>query len=163
MGANQKKLGNRFQEDFVKSVPKGILIERYKDSPTHYRKVDNPADYWTFNSKFIVLVECKTTNKITFPLSNISNEQIKKMLTRCTETRNVFGGFLIEYRELQKCFFIPVDTFIAWYITRDRESLPFVWVRDNGIEISGVKKRTRFRWNVQKIFDWMEENCYVKQ
>jgi recombination protein U len=158
---NSKKIGNRFQEDFVRSVPKNCLIERYKDAPTRFKKVDNPADFWIFNGSFIVLIECKTTQEITFSLSNIRRNQLLKMLQR-VQRKNVFGGYLIEYRELQKCYFIPVESFLNWFISRDRESLKLSWVRENGIEIPGHKLQTRYRWDVSVLLNWMEENCHAE-
>lgn len=154
-----KILGNRFQEDFERSVPKEYLIQRYKDSPIHFKKVYNPADYEIFNGKFLTLIECKTTQELTFPIGNIGRSQLWKMLEIITK-RNVFGGFLIEYREIHKCYFVLVEEYIKWFLTRDRESLSMQWVITHGVEVPGRIIVKRYHWNIEFLLKWIEVNCY---
>ena len=159
MKQNSKVLGNRFQQDFVKSVSENVLVERYRDAPVTFRHVDNPADFWMFNGKFITLIECKTTQEYTFALSNIRRNQLMKLLQHITY-KNVFGGFLIEYRSLEKCFYVAAENFTEWFLQRDRESIPFNWIKEHGVEIPGTKLRTHFRWDINKLLEWIEVNCY---
>lgn len=155
--SNSKKIGNKFQEDFLNSVPSNLYCERYKDSPVRFRAVTNPADYFLNSGDYLLLVECKTTNETTsLPLGNIQGEQVWKMLVCCSK-KNTFGGFLLNFRSIEETYFVLVADFLHWHLTRDRESVPLSWIREHGFKLSQRKKISRWTYGIQELLDWIKE------
>lgn len=154
MGKKSSSVGHRFQEDFTKSVPNHLLVERYKDSPTRFKNVANPADFWINAGEFVLLVECKSTGDTALPLGNIRMDQVWKMLIGTSKTRT-FGGFAINFRKYEKTYFVFVDDFVNWYLHRTSSSLPLSWIRSHGYLLSGRKAITRYRYGVQGLLDWV--------
>lgn len=161
--SNAKKEGNKFQEDFEKSVPSELLCERYKDAPSRFKKVHNPSDYWINSGNFVLLVECKTTKNKSLPLANIGMEQVWKMIERAYK-KNTFGGFAINFRSIEETYFVFLEDFIYWYLfIHDRESLSLSWIRQHGYRINSWKRRTRYRYDVVGLLEWVSEHKYVKE
>jgi penicillin-binding protein-related factor A (putative recombinase) len=156
MGKKSKRVGNIFQEDFTKSVPKNILIERYKDSPTRFKHVDNPADFWINAGGYVLLVECKSTGDSNLPLGNIGMGQVWKMLI-ATSKVNTFGGFAINFRKYDQTYFVFVSDFINWYLGSHGSSLPLVWIKTHGYRISSRMAISRSRYGVKGLLDWVRE------
>ena len=160
--SNQKKIGNRFQEDFSKSVT-DYYIERYRDAPTMYKNVDNPADFFIFSGKFIVLIECKSTKEVSnFPIKNIGMKQVWEMLRR-TCHKHVFGGFAINFRTIDETYFFFVADFVKWYLTRCRSSLSIQWIRAHGYKIAQKKKITRWTYGTNGLISWIDQSTYVRE
>ena len=159
MGRNQKKIGNKFQEDFFKSVPSNLYCERYKDAPTKFRAVNNPADFFLNTGYCLLQIECKTSKDNSFPLGNISMEQVWKMLCNTCKL-NTHGGFLINFRKHNETYFVFVSDFIHWYLNRDRASIPIDWLKDHGYKVSQKLLRTRWRYGIQGLLDWIKEVKY---
>lgn len=154
--------GKKFEEDFKKSVPSHLLCERYKDSPVQFKRVNNPADYLINSGKFILLVECKSVKGISLPLKNIRDDQVWAMLTRTCKL-NTFGGFLINLRQLNETYFVFVEDYVYWLLfVHDRESLSLEWLRKHGYKISQKKKIKRYKYGIQGLLDWVEQQKYVE-
>jgi penicillin-binding protein-related factor A (putative recombinase) len=162
MGAKSKKVGNDFQDDFAGSVPEYLLCERYRDAKTKFKMVVNPADYWINSGKFVLQVECKTTEDTSsLPLKNIGMEQVWKMLVSTTKL-NTFGGFLINFRSINRTYFVFVSDFVNWYLLeKDRQSLSLEWIRNHGYKVSQQLKITRWKYGVEGLLQWVEENKYA--
>jgi penicillin-binding protein-related factor A (putative recombinase) len=157
MGKKSKLVGNRFQEDFANSVPSNILIERYKDAPTRFKRVDNPADFWVNAGYFVLLVECKSTMDTNLPLGNIRMNQVWKMLENTCKFRT-FGGFVFNFRKYNQTYFVFIDDFMEWYLSRPTaSSIPLSWIRAHGYKISQRQIVTRWRYGVQGLLDWVKE------
>lgn len=153
---NRKKIGNRFQEDFVKSCPSNVYVERYRDGGGKFKNVHNPADYFIFNGTFMVLVECKTVKTSSFPVSNVGLHQLWKMLLHCSN-KNVFGGYLINFRKYNKTYFILVEDYYYWLIKRTRQSVPTHTLNRLGYQVSSQLKRTRYRYGIEGLLEWVGE------
>lgn len=159
---NSKKIGNKFQEDFEESIPENLYYTRYKDSPTQYKKVHNEGDYLVNAGKFICIVENKTTKGKSLPLGNIGMEQVWKMLC-ATCKLNTFGGFLINFRDLDETYFVFVTDFLYWYLNRTSQSIPIEWVKNNGYRVSQKIRIKRFRYGVLGLLNYIEECKYVNE
>lgn len=153
--SNQKKIGNKFQEDFFKSVPTVYYIERYKDSPSMYKKVHNPADFFLMGNVMLIQVECKTVQGISFPFSNITWAQLFKMVINCTKT-NVVGGYLINFRDLEKTYYIRVQDLLVFMVTSCRKSIPEAVLRDIAVLVPQKKKRTRYAYDIDYLIRHIE-------
>jgi len=156
MGAKSKQVGNKFQEDFVRSVPNDVLVERYKDSPVRFKHVDNPADFWINAGEYVLLIECKSTNDTSLPLGNIRMGQVWKMLLSCCKKRT-YGGFVINFRRFDQTYFVFIGEFLLWYITRSSSSLSREWIREHGYRISQKQIISRWRYGVSGLLDWIRE------
>lgn len=156
---NVQKIGSRFEKDFKSSVSDYILRLR---SMQGFKGTDNPGDFLVYNGKYILFIECKTIKEGRFNLSNLRAMQLWKLVEACSNP-NVFGGYLIYIRKTQECFFIETGKFLFWYLTRDRQSIPYSWMKENGLLVPMQLKRTRYRYDIDTIYKWVEENCYVAQ
>lgn len=157
---NSKKIGGRFEGDVQSSIPRMYDVERLKDSPTHYKKVHNPADYIVFTGKQLIYLECKTTKDKSFPLANIRMEQLDKMIVKATK-QNVVCGYIIELREYNKCFFIEVGQLCQYILGTKSKSIPYQWIRDNGYQVARQLKISRYRYGIIGLFRYLEEEKYV--
>lgn len=153
---NRKKIGNSFQEDFQESIPSYLYWERYKDSPVHFKHVDNVADHFIFEGNYMLLVECKTTQEKHLPLQNIRLNQIWKMMNACIKT-NTCGGLLINFRSIGETYFIFVDDFVYWYLNCRASSISKSWIQEHGYQLSQVKKISRWRYGVKGLLRWVKE------
>lgn len=159
---NQKKIGNVFQEDFISSVPDNVYFERYKDAPALYKKVSNPADYFIFSGKFMLLVECKTTKDGRLPIGNIGMEQVWKMLV-ATCKKNTYGGFAINFRTYEETYFVFIGEFIYSFLKVGFKSLSLEWIRTHGYKISQKKKITRWKYGIEGLLEWVESSKYIPE
>lgn len=159
--SNSKKIGNRFQEDFENSIPRQLAYERLKDAPAKYKKVHNPSDYILFTGKQLLYIECKTTNETRFPLANVSYEQFMKMIKQCDKF-NTFGGYLIEFRKLNTCYFIEAGQFALWLIENPHSrSIPYGWIQNNCYKVARKLIVRRYRYGIPGVIALMEEEKYV--
>lgn len=160
MGKKSKQEGTKFEHDFFSSVPNELYCERFKDAPTRYKKVTNPADYFVNAGNYLLLLECKTTKVKSLPLKNIRMDQIWKMLEATTKV-NTFGGLLINFRAINQTYFVFVSDFVYWYLTNpSKASIPLEWVRQHGYKLAQKQKVTRWRYGVQGLLDWIKEVRY---
>jgi len=158
MKSNSKKIGKKFEQDIEKSFPSMLCYERLKDSPNRYRKVHNPADYILFTGKLLLYLECKTVNSKRFPLKNITIQQYAKMLEKSVLV-NTFGGYLIELRPIEECYFIPVSEMSKWLSLNlySEKSIPYEWIKEHGYKLGRQKKRTRYIYDIQALINYLEE------
>lgn len=166
--SKSKSIGNRFQQDFEKSIPNNLYYRRLRDvgsgsNGRFFRRVDNEGDYIIFNGNILVIFELKSTNSKSLPLSNIRMGQIWKMLENVVK-KNTFGGLLIELRKYNECYFIFVEDFIYWYLfERNRKSLPYSWIKKYGYKVPRQIKRVRYKYDVQKLLNWIEVSVFDKE
>ncbi len=160
MGSKSKKVGNKFQEDFQKSVPENLYCDRYKDSPVRFRKVTNPADFFLNSGWYLLLIECKTTDDNHLPLKNIRMDQIWKMLVHTCKF-NTFGGLLINFRKFNETYFVFVSDFVYWYLFhKTANALPLSWIKEHGYRLSQKKIVSRWRYGVAGLLHWIKEVKY---
>lgn len=160
MAKSAKKLGNEFQEDFVKSISSNLYVHRYKDSPTRFKNVANEGDYLVNAGEFTVIFECKTTKDSNLPLKNIGMKQVWLML-EATCKLNTFGGLLINFRKYNETYFVFISDFVQWYLNRTQNSLPLYWIREKGFKVAQKIKIKRYRYGVLGVLNWVENNAFV--
>ena len=74
-------------------------------------------------------------------------------MDKAVNYRGVFGGFIINFRDLEETYFIDVHDILLYIKSTDRKSIPVDWCRDYGVRIEQTKKRTRYTYNLSK---WLE-------
>lgn len=153
-----KVIGNRFQKDFEDSIPSNLYYRRLRDMTFKFKKADNEGDYLVYSGNILVIFELKSTKSKSLPLSNIRMTQIWKMLN-CVTKKNTFGGLLIDLRAKDECYFVFIDEFIYWYLfERTRQSLSYEWIVQHGYKVPRRIKRTRYKYDIQKLLEWLEVN-----
>lgn len=158
----KKDEGKLFEEDIKNSIPSDFFTERYKDDTAGFFGVSNPADYRLYKMPYTFLIECKSHKGKSLPLAKIRGRQIKD-LYNATQYRGVFGGFLINYRELAETYYISVKDVVDQYYVQgekeftvkpeSRKSIPVEWCRENGVRIEQRLKRVRYSYDLR---GWMD-------
>ena len=151
--------GKQFEQDFQKSVPKGVYCLRLTDSsPAGFGGNDNmrfsiqsPYDFILFNGQMFAL-ELKSTKQksISFAGSDplIKPHQIKA-LTKAHK-HGVTAGLLLNFQAVAT-YFIPIDKFNAYTATVTRKSVPICDCKVLGYEIPIKKLRVNFRYDLTRL------------
>ena len=156
-----KNRGKIFEDNFKKSIPKGLLYERFKDTGSSYYggndylrfSQSNVCDCFLFDGSILYYLELKSHKGKSIPLSCIRENQIKELDKRQNSCSNVLSGFLIEFQDLERVFYLNIEEFKDFVLNNERKSIPFEYIRDVGIEVEVKKLRTNYRYNVSKMID----------
>lgn len=172
-----KNVGKVFEEQFKKSVPDNILLIRLNDSPQAFKKSDltrftpkNPFDYICFNTRTRTLfcLELKSTSNKYMTFEDIySDEEQNSMihkhqtlgLLKCSDYSNVIAGFLLNFRfeDKELTYFIEVNKFQEMCESINKKSFNLMdLVLYGAKKINGCKKRTRWIWNLDELFEMNE-------
>lgn len=144
-----KNIGKVFEEEVKASIPPDFYIERYKDDTAGFYGVTNPADYRLYKYPYLFLIELKTHKGKSIPLDAIRPNQIKG-LHKAVQYKGVFGGFILNFRELEETYYITVQDMLAFVNNTERKSIPVEWCRNRGVRIEQKKKITRYTYDLSK-------------
>ena len=147
-----KNMGKTFENEIKNSIPPDFFVERYKDDTAGFYGVSNPADYRIYKYPYTFLLELKTHQGVSIPIDKIRPNQIQGML-KAVHHEGVYGGFIINFRDLEETYYISVQRMIDFIVGADRKSIPVEWCRRYGVRIEQVKKRVRYSYNLSK---WLE-------
>lgn len=142
-------LGKVFEAEIKASIPSDFYIERYKDDTSGFYGVSNPADYRLYKYPLTFLLELKTHKGKSIPLAKIRDNQIQGMY-RASQHKGIYGGFILNYRDLEETYYIAVNQMVSFIISQERKSIPVEWCRDNGIRITQEKKRVRYSYDLDE-------------
>ena len=98
-------IGKTFEQEFKECVPPDYYLYRLKDDTSGFYGVSNPCDYILFRSPYLFMVELKTHKGKSIPIAKIRPNQIQGM-EKATHYEGVYGGFLINFRELEETYYI---------------------------------------------------------
>ncbi|AIY83814.1 recombination U family protein [Clostridium baratii str. Sullivan] len=155
-----KNEGKRFEEDFKKSIPEWCWCNRYKDGTANFGgtknenvrfQAHNICDFEVLAEDKLFLLELKSYNGVSIPLSGIRKTQLEEML-KANEYKNIKPYFMFNFRPLQKIYAVKVENVQEFVIKAERKSIPVKWCIENGIELKGVKKKVRFKYNLEEFF-----------
>ena len=147
-----KNVGKCFEEEIKASIPPDFYIERYKDDTAGFYGVSNPADYRLYKYPYTFLIELKTHKGKSLPLDRIRPNQIQGM-AKAVQHTGIYGGFIINFRELEETYYIAVMDIVAFINSKERKSIPVEWCRENGVRIEQKKKKVRYTYNLS---EWLE-------
>lgn len=139
--------GKVFEQEVKASIPPDFYTERYKDDTAGFYGVSNPADYRLYKYPYTFLLELKTHKGKSLPLAKIRENQIKGMY-KASQYKGIYAGFLINFRELEETYYIPVMAVVEFINSNVRKSIPVEWCRENGVRIEQKKKRTRYTYDL---------------
>lgn len=128
----------------------------------------NPYDLLVFDGKYLFTLELKSNQGKTISHRG-SNPQIKphqvEALIKASEHKNIISGFILNYRSVNKTFFLSIEEFIKYdkvtkgeledtYKNKKNEkSIPVAICEEIGIEIPAVKKRVHNRYFINDFMD----------
>ncbi len=147
-----KGIGKIFEDEIKKSFPQDFYIERYKDDTAGFYGVSNPADYRLYKYPYTFLLELKTHKGKSLPIDKIRPNQIQGM-ARAVLHKGIYGGFIINFRDLEETYYITVQDMIRYINSTERKSIPVEWCRETGVRIEQEKKRVRYSYNLRS---WLE-------
>ena len=153
-----------FEEDFKKSIPKGYWFYRFKDGTGNFGgtknenvrfQAHNISDCEVMGKKYLFVLELKSHKGSSIPFNCIRATQLKEMSEINHELVKAY--FIFNYRDLENTFAVDVQTVKEYIEKSDRKSIPIKWAMEKGIEIKGIKKKVRFRYELESFFKGIEE------
>lgn len=161
-----KNQGKLFEQDFQKSVPSTCWVYRLRDNASSFANGNatrftssNICDYLLFDDIYqtLFLIECKSTQGSSVPLSMIRDTQIKGLVD--ASKHNLIAGLLINFRnDTNNTYFISIDNYVKMANSINKKSFNIKdLLANNAIEIYSTKKRTRYTYNVQEMINNIEE------
>lgn len=156
-----KNRGKIFESNFKKSIPDKILYERFKDGTANFNgsenenvrfQAKNVCDCFLYDGSILLYLELKSHKGKSVPLSCIRQNQVNELIRR-QSFKNVISGFLIEFQDLERVFYINICDFMHFTENEERKSIPFDYCRDYGIEVEVTKLRSNYRYNVEKMYE----------
>lgn len=148
-----KNIGKIFEEEIKASFPPDFFVERYKDDTAGFKGVCNPADYRVYKYPLTFLIECKSHKGKSLPFDKIRRDQIEKQANYILNYKGVYGGFLINYRDLEETYYIRAGAVLSYLSHAERKSIPVEWCRENGKRVEQTKKRVRYSYDVAKLLE----------
>lgn len=151
--------GKRFEQNWKKSIPKDIFYYRFRDGSSSWGGNDkvrfqqtNICDCLMFDGDYLYLLELKSTKGKSLPFDNIKKHQIDDLLW-VSKYANTICGLVIEFSELEECYFIEISHFKTFYDSTDRKSIPIDYLRGKGMKIGVEKKKINSKFNVGKFIN----------
>jgi recombination protein U len=151
--------GKIFEQEIKASVPENVFFYRFKDGTASWGKSDgvrfqahNICDCMIYDGISLYLLELKSHKGKSIPLSCIRETQITD-LNENAMFQNIVCGFLFNFSDLGRTFFVDVGDVLNFKRHSDRKSIPIEYCIEQGIEIEGTKKRTRYTWNIKDLLE----------
>lgn len=159
--------GYVLQDNIKKSCDKqDILFYRFKDSPFSFANsaktkftVNNICDCMLYSSGKLIFLELKSVKGKSKSFTNHEFRQLNdiKKIIHDKQGRiryGVYGGFLIEFRELEKSYYFSVNDISKYFVDNDTKTLNIEKYIKNYpyIEVGQVLLRTNYRYDILKMF-----------
>lgn len=170
-----KNSGKLFEDDIRKSFPKDCLVHRLRDTAQSYNNSsktsftwNNECDFFVFDTKnrIFYCLELKSTKFKTMnwqvSKEDLSSKMIKyhqiEALTTFANYSNVMAFFVFNFRDdtsgNQKTYFQNIKDFHRMIKEIKRKSFDEVHLIQYGArKLTGIKKRTRYSWDIKEILD----------
>ena len=149
--------GKKFEEDFKKSMDKyNIWNYRLRDSSGSWSNSNgsrftpkNICDYIAYSNGELYLLELKSHKGTSLPYTAISDYQLKGLSN--IDYPGIKAYFIINMRDKEKTYAIEAQKIKKYIETSERKSIPISFMDDEGVEIKGIKRRTRFEYDVGEL------------
>lgn len=149
--------GKKFEEDFKKSMDKyNIWNYRLRDSSGSWSNnkgsrftPKNICDYIAYKNGALYLLELKSHKGSSLPYTAISDYQLKGLSD--IDYLGIKAYFIINMRDKEKTYAIEALKIKTYIETSGRKSIPISFMESEGIEIKGIKRRTRFEYDVGEL------------
>ncbi|HIG0360431.1 Holliday junction resolvase RecU [Clostridium botulinum] len=153
--------GKKFEEDIKKSVPNWCWIYRFKDGTANFAgtknenvrfQAHNICDFMIMAKERLFLLELKSHKGASIPFNCVRKTQLREMAE--INYSNIKAFFLFNFRDKERTYAIGAITLKKFIENADRKSIPINWCKDNGIEITSEKKRSRFRYDLEALLNY---------
>jgi penicillin-binding protein-related factor A (putative recombinase) len=172
--------GKIFEDDFRSSVDKDrCLLIRLNDQPQSFAKTARfslkpPCDFVLYDSqtKLFCPIELKTTKYKSMSYEDINDEnpanamihkhQLEKLL-EFSKYNGVKSGLILNFRteenNLQRTYYISIEDFLDMCKKINKKSVNEIDLLGIGkaIKINGLKKRTRYVWDINELLNSLNE------
>ncbi len=109
----------------------------------------NGYDLLLFGNNTLFTLELKTVKGQRFPLSNMSDLQ-ETELARAHAHEGVVAGLVVNYRELERTFFLPVT--VIWDVRLNGvKSINIEAAEKGGVEIPQRKLQIHYRYDIDHM------------
>ena len=132
--------GKKFEQDILNSVPKNVYKHRIKDSTMRFKGDNNVCDMFLFKDDTLYMLELKSTKASTSPYTSIAPNQFECL------------------REYEETYYIDINDAIEFKNTSNRMSYPIKFAREKGIKVDQTLKRTRYRYDVNKMINDIKQS-----
>lgn len=162
-----KNKGYVLQDNVKKSCEKqDILFYRFKDSPFSFANsektkftTNNICDCMVFLANKLLFVELKSVKGKSFSFTEHSLRQlndINKIIHNKNGYKrfNVYGCFIIEFRELEETYFIEVQNIIKYLDENNTKTINIKKYKKRGryIKVDQEILRKNYRYDIRKLF-----------
>ncbi|NFC67313.1 hypothetical protein EXN48_14695 [Clostridium botulinum] len=151
-----KNEGKYFESDFKASIPNNCWGYRLRDSAGTWQGGNNArftpsniCDFIVMGKENLYLLELKSIKNVSLPFSCIRENQVKELSK--IDKSNIKAMFIINFRSRERTYMVDAKKVKGFIESADRKSIPLNWCKENGIEIEGIKKRTRFKYKLDKV------------
>lgn len=159
--------GYVLQDNIKKSCEKqDILFYRFKDSPFSFANSDktkfttnNICDCMVFLANKLMFIELKSVKGKSFSFTEHSLRQlndINKIIHNKNGYKrfNVYGCFIIEFRELEETYFIEVQNIIKYLDENNTKTINIKKYKekDKYIKVDQEILRKNYRYDIRKLF-----------
>lgn len=152
--------GKKFENDWKASIPDNCWIYRLRDNASSFAGGENTrftssniCDYIMLDdrTRTMFLVECKSTKGTSIPLTMLRQNQIDGL--KDASKHNLVAGMLINFRnDKNDTFFLLIDEYLDMMDSLNKKSFNIKDLENIGAtRIESEKKRTRYRYNVEKM------------
>lgn len=151
--------GKKFEQDIQKSVVNDdeTYIYRFRDSSGAWGNGDktrftpsNIADYLLVKRDKVLFLELKSIKEKRLPLGNIRINQLNGLAE--IKHKNIKSYFLINFRKEEKTYAVTPQQILDFLENQERKSIPLSYFEDNGILIKQVKKKVRWKYDLEPIY-----------
>ena len=131
--------GKKFEQQFKKSLLKdNFYVVRIPDPPQSFNQSDkqlrfsnkNPFDLIAFKNKTLYCLELKSNNSTSFSIQTSKEEKGKDIklhqiegLKEASEYEGVIAGFIINFRKVNRTYFLDINDFEYLYFHADKKSM----------------------------------------
>ena len=173
-----KNEGKIFEADWLASVPDYCFIHRLRDSAQSYNNSkqtrftwNNECDFFMFdsNAHLFYAIECKSTKYKSISYQIDKNDNSTKMikyhqlesLDKMSKYSGIIAGLVLNFRDenndMERTYFIDIRNFLKMKAQINKTSCNEMDLLLNGaVKISGVKKRTHYRWNIDNFLEFQQ-------
>ena len=169
-------VGKIFESDFRNSVDKDrCLLIRLNDQPQSFKNtakfsLKSPCDFLLYDSstKLFIPFELKTTKYRSMSYENINEDNPKEAmihkhqlesLLEFSKYDGVKAGLILNFRteesNIQRTYYISIQNFLSMCEIINKKSVNEIDLINIGhaIKIDGIKKRTRYIWDINGLLD----------
>lgn len=155
-----KNIGKVFEDEFKSSVNNEHWYYRFKDGTAAYnRDIENKSirfqpknicDCQVMAKDKLFLIELKNTNGASLPFANLKANQVDGLSSITHEKIKPY--FVVCFREREKCYAVEARKIKEYIDGAFNKSIPIIWFITNGLEIPMIKKKVRYKYDLEVLF-----------